>query len=165
MKKYHINGRGEPRVCQAQEGGCPFGGSMDHYPTREAAQAAFEENMKSSGWAKVPDGGESRKGVPIGPDEVAKAPNANIPDEVIDIFNGLISQEFDGNEAKVLQKDAMSAILDAFPGTTRQEVYDNHWLDVERNFEIAGWHVVYDKPMAYGGEDYEAHFIFRRPSR
>lgn len=42
---YHVNPRtGDPGQCSAKVQ-CPFGGDADHYETREAAAAAFEEAM------------------------------------------------------------------------------------------------------------------------
>lgn len=49
MTRYHVNGKGEPGVCRAAEGGkgkgCPFGGADDHYTTPEAARKSFEKRM------------------------------------------------------------------------------------------------------------------------
>ena len=42
MAKYHINSKGEPGLCRAEAGGCPFGGEAVHYPTKENAQKAYE---------------------------------------------------------------------------------------------------------------------------
>lgn len=40
---YHIHpATGEPGFCRASRGSCPFSPADEHYPTREAAQAAFE---------------------------------------------------------------------------------------------------------------------------
>ena len=47
MAKYHINGKGEPGLCRARKT-CPFGSAEDHYPSREAAQQAFELEQESS---------------------------------------------------------------------------------------------------------------------
>lgn len=43
--KFHINSKGEPGACSAQRGGCPFGGEIDHYATKEGASAAYERSM------------------------------------------------------------------------------------------------------------------------
>ena len=53
MAKYHINNRGEPGVCNAQNGACPFGGASDHYDSPEAASAAFEKLMEEKGYVKL----------------------------------------------------------------------------------------------------------------
>ncbi len=49
---YHINALGEVGRCKARQGGCPFGGDSDHYPSKEAARRAYEEKMKS---LSIPD--------------------------------------------------------------------------------------------------------------
>lgn len=45
--KFHVNGKGEPGKCSAQEGNCPFGGSDDHYPSEEAAREGYEKNYQA----------------------------------------------------------------------------------------------------------------------
>ncbi len=42
MAKYHVSPDGNPRVCSAPNGKCPFGGDETHYTSKEAARAAFE---------------------------------------------------------------------------------------------------------------------------
>lgn len=38
MAKYHINSKGEPAICRAKKGNCPFGGADSHYDNLKAAQ-------------------------------------------------------------------------------------------------------------------------------
>lgn len=47
MARYHINAKGEPGICRAQQA-CPFGGPDQHYPTKEDAARAFEAEMDAS---------------------------------------------------------------------------------------------------------------------
>ena len=47
MTKYHINGEGNPGLCKAQNGKCPFGGEANHYSSQENARKAFELSMAS----------------------------------------------------------------------------------------------------------------------
>jgi hypothetical protein len=42
MSKYHIKENGSPAICRAKKGNCPRGSEANHYPTKEAAQGAFE---------------------------------------------------------------------------------------------------------------------------
>ncbi len=46
MAKYHISTDGNPRVCTASDGKCPLGGNEDHFTSKEAARAAFEESVE-----------------------------------------------------------------------------------------------------------------------
>ena len=47
MAKWHINPKtGEPGLCRALKN-CPFGGSDEHYSSREAAQGAYEAKMEA----------------------------------------------------------------------------------------------------------------------
>lgn len=43
MAKYHINpATGNPNLCRATKGWCPFGGHGEHFPSKEAARDAYE---------------------------------------------------------------------------------------------------------------------------
>ena len=44
--KWHVNGNGEPGVCKATKGGCPFrntdgGTGLGHFDTKQEAEAAY----------------------------------------------------------------------------------------------------------------------------
>jgi len=43
---YHINSKGDPGLCKATRGGCPFGSADEHFTTPEAARAAFEKQSE-----------------------------------------------------------------------------------------------------------------------
>ncbi len=45
MAKYHLTPKGEAGLCSAQPGNCPYGDDQNHYPSPEAARAAFELSM------------------------------------------------------------------------------------------------------------------------
>jgi hypothetical protein len=47
MSKYHINPQtGNPGLCRAQSGNCPFGSDDEHYPSKQEARTAFEVQQK-----------------------------------------------------------------------------------------------------------------------
>jgi len=47
-KSYHINPTtGRPNQCTATKRACPYGGSADHYPSKDAARAGYEKKMGS----------------------------------------------------------------------------------------------------------------------
>jgi hypothetical protein len=98
----------------------------------------------------------------ITPDEATEQAAAapNIPDQVFAVFNELIVKNLRDGEARVLQDDAVTAISGALT-VERQDVFDNHWLDVEDAYRAQGWVVDYDKPCY--NETYSAFFTFRRP--
>ncbi len=93
---------------------------------------------------------------PITPAEATQSRITSIPDYVIQAFNTMITKEIRGNRASVRQEDVMALIVQACG--SRQMIFDNRWLDVEKLYEAAGWSVKYDKP-GYN-ETYEARFIF-----
>lgn len=98
----------------------------------------------------------SRKIQPIKPSEIKSKKNQKIPDVVFACFNDLIAKEFSEQRAVVKQEDVVEMIVSK--GIDRNELFNNHWLDIEDAYRAAGWKVVYDRP-AYC-ESYPAIFIF-----
>ena len=84
--------------------------------------------------------------------------NREFPDFVIEAFNECIVEAKMKGTTTVYQDDVVERIL-VKTDTTRQAVYDNHWLDVEDYYRKAGWTVIYDKP-AYN-ETYKANWTFK----
>jgi len=95
---------------------------------------------------------------PIKPSAVTKT----LPDEVIQIFNDMIQENWKGASATLLQNDLVAKIASVLD-VPRQEVFDRGWLDVEGTFRKVGWKVSYDKP-AYC-ETYKAYFMFEKASK
>lgn len=93
---------------------------------------------------------------PLKPFEVLPAKLEIMPDDVLRVFNELIASKFANGKARVLQKDVVNQLVEL--GYDKNEIYTNHWLDVEEIYESAGWKVTYDKP-AYN-ETYDASFEF-----
>lgn len=96
---------------------------------------------------------------PIKPSEVIKKKKESLPDEVIESFNELIAEKWNGNQAKISQKEVASLISSKLD-IQKEAIYEKHWLDVEDIFRKAGWHVEYDQP-GYN-ESYEPYFIFEK---
>lgn len=96
---------------------------------------------------------------PITPSEVVEQKKKDLPPEVIETWNKLIAEKFSGSSARVLQKDAVSALTIALlvPSSV---IFDKGYLDVEPIYRDAGWKVEYDKP-GYN-ESYEAFYIFQK---
>lgn len=101
---------------------------------------------------------------PIKPEDIEKIKEAQIPNEVIEAFNDLITKNWDGTSSCVLQDDAINSIINKFGHTDikhmRKKIFDHGWLNIENIFRNAGWKVEYDKP-AYC-ESYPASFKFWR---
>lgn len=99
---------------------------------------------------------------PIRPEEVATQKAAALPEGVIDAFNELIAKAFNGSAATVYQDDLVDEILERCPSVlTRQQVFDEHLLDVEPVYRQAGWRVAYEKPG--WNESGRAYFVFTSP--
>jgi hypothetical protein len=102
----------------------------------------------------------------ITPSDAYKNKVLSIPDEVFETFNELIIKEISNRgEAYIFQNDVISLILEKFEKNgksfTKQDIFDNNWLDVEKEYRKVGWKVVYDKPAL--DENYEANFRFSLP--
>lgn len=97
--------------------------------------------------------------------EARKNPDL-FPPEIIEAFNDLIAKKFNGNEARVDQKEALELALAKMKSKDpsldtdkyRKDIFNNGWFDIEPLFREQGWEVHYDKP-GYN-ESYEAFFVF-----
>ncbi len=92
----------------------------------------------------------------IRPEEVLNAKQTLMPECVLESFNTLIAENFNGRYARILQKDVIAKIC--AHGHSRDTIFDKHWLDVEDIYRAQGWKVEYDKPGYC--ESYDASFTF-----
>lgn len=99
---------------------------------------------------------------PISPAEAQEKQIQSIPDFIVEAVNELIAKKIGDNNSVNITQDAIVelAMQKAPEGTTRQIIYDNHWMDIEPLFRKAGWNVEYDKP-AYC-ETYAVNFTFTK---
>jgi hypothetical protein len=96
---------------------------------------------------------------PITPAEVKKLRVRSIPPGVFEVVNELITSKYVvSSERAYFTQDELVLNLVAACGYSRQEIYDNNWLDFEPSYREAGWKVEYDKP-AYN-ESGPASFTF-----
>ena len=94
--------------------------------------------------------------MPIRPDEVQKT----IPDEIIEIFNALISENWDGCSAVIKQDTIVESIMERME-IKRETIFEKRYLDIEDIYKKVGWKVFYDKP-GYNEAPYPCIFIFRK---
>jgi hypothetical protein len=94
--------------------------------------------------------------VPITPHGVLRKKGGAIPSIVYEVFNELITSNFDGKSATVYQDDVVFEL--ARRGETRGEIFNKRWLDIEEEYRAVGWSVEYEKP-AYN-ESGRAFFTF-----
>ena len=95
------------------------------------------------------------------PEDVVGEKLRTLPGEVLEAFNELISQDYVGGRATVLQNEVVRLMV--AKGLSRADIFKNGWLDVEEIYRAAGWKVEYDKP-GYN-ESYEPSFTFIRRRR
>lgn len=97
----------------------------------------------------------------ISPKDVSSIKAALIPEFVIDSWNQIIAKNWNPNSKKshVLQNEIIELILtNSDREISRNDIFSNHWLDIEGIYREQGWKVVFDKP-GYN-ESYEASFEF-----
>lgn len=88
---------------------------------------------------------------PITPRQ-AKAGRMNIiPDEVLDAFNELITENMNRDQSTFKQKDVLTRIRSKLNDTfgnqyTDQVICNSGWLNIEDLYRAAGWKVGYDRP-------------------
>ena len=92
----------------------------------------------------------------ITPREACNNKDSVIPEVVIEVINKLIVVNLRDNEATIGQDEIVKALVKR--GLSRNEIFDEGWLDIEPIYKKVGWEVEYDKP-AYN-EDYPATFTF-----
>lgn len=97
---------------------------------------------------------------PITPQQALENIEKAFPDFVIEAVNNCINQNYFGKPSFTIKQDEiMKEILRLAPkGTTRQEVFDKHWMDFEEVYRKAGWKVTYDSPS--WDENYDEFYKF-----
>lgn len=98
---------------------------------------------------------------PISPKKVKQV--ISFPVEVIESFNELIEEKFNGKSATVMQDAVVERILTKNPKLKKDELFDKHWLDVEDVYRKAGWIVKFDQPGYC--ESYDAYFVFEKKTK
>jgi hypothetical protein len=96
---------------------------------------------------------------PLSPQEVENSSGSFIPSIVIEAVNNLLKKKYRNGHMVILQRDLIKEIFTLDPTMTRDNLFDNNWLDFEPLFRKVGWEVEYDKP-GYN-ETYEPNFSFR----
>lgn len=96
---------------------------------------------------------------PITPRE-AKAQMSPVPDAVIEAFNELIAENFDGRKAVVKQKEVVEVIEKK--GIDQKTLFEKSWMtDIEKIFRAAGWKVQYESP-ARDQDSFDAFYSFSK---
>lgn len=97
---------------------------------------------------------------PIKPSELIGAKKKSFPDAVLEGFNELIVEKWDGTSSTFTQDAVIERILSKDGTLTRGSLFAKGLLDVEPVYEAAGWRVEYDKPGYC--ETYSATFTFKK---
>ena len=101
----------------------------------------------------------------ITPEEAEKARKSSIPDYVFQAFNELLAENFYDVGTIIYQHEALKRIINLYPSIIENDkdsivnsLFVNHWLDVEKFYERAGWEVTFYKPAYY--EDFDPYYKF-----
>ena len=102
----------------------------------------------------------------ITPEEAEKAKISSIPDYVFQAFNELLAENFVGNVGTIIyQHEVLKRIINIYPYIIEDDkdsivnsLFVNHWLDIEKFYEEAGWEVTFHKPAYY--EDFDPYYNF-----
>ena len=98
---------------------------------------------------------------PIKPSEVTKKKEELLPEFVLEAANNLIAKNWNGDRSKFSLDDLIGEIIRVSgKEITREQVFDNEWLEIEDVYRAVGWSVEYDKP-AYN-EMYKPTFTFSK---
>lgn len=95
---------------------------------------------------------------PITPDEVIKKKKEMIPDEVLEVFDEVIAENFSNGSSMFRYSDVDKRIADRL-GISVYDVYKNKYLDIEEIYIEAGWDVDCDNPGF--NETYEGNWTFK----
>ena len=102
----------------------------------------------------------------ITPEEAKKAKISSIPDYVFQAFNELLAENFVGNVGTIIyQHEVLKRIINIYPYIIEDDkdsivnsLFVNHWLDVEKFYQRAGWEVTFHEPTYY--EDFDPYYNF-----
>ena len=102
----------------------------------------------------------------ITPEEAEKAKISSIPDYVFQAFNELLAENFVGNVGTIIyQHEVLKRIINIYPYIIENDkdsivnsLFVNHWLDIEKFYEMAGWEVTFSQPSYY--EDFDPYYKF-----
>lgn len=103
-----------------------------------------------------------------GPDELLPIKRELIPNFVFDAFNELIARHLRSDGSAVIKQEEVVSLIRKKAAEMsldidgHRTIFEKKWLDVEPLYRDAGWTVTYDRPVYYGGEDFEPYFKFSR---
>lgn len=85
---------------------------------------------------------------PLSKEEVIKFQISQIPGEVIEVVNKLLTENYDTNKgtASIHQDEILDLLTSPEYGNhSRREIFDNNWLNFEDAYREKGWKVTYIK--------------------
>ena len=101
----------------------------------------------------------------ITPEEAEKAKKSSIPDYVFQAFNELLAENFYDVGTIIYQHEVLKRIINLYPSIIENDkdsivnsLFVNHWLDIEKFYQRAGWEVTFHKPTYY--EDFDPYYNF-----
>lgn len=97
---------------------------------------------------------------PITPKEATYSKLTNIPDDVLIVVNSMLAESFTGSEAIIYLDELISRILNETT-ITRTGLFENKWLNFEKDYRKSGWKVEFIKPDY--NETGRSYYHFKAP--
>lgn len=98
---------------------------------------------------------------PIKPSEVSDAKLEHTPVQIIQAFNEMITKNYSGGSARVLQNQVLDLALSKYSDRLRPDRNQLlAWLNIEEVYRDAGWIVEYHSPDYT--ESFPPYFIFKK---
>lgn len=136
MAKFHIGKKGEPTVCRAKNGNCPFGGEEQHYSTKQEAQQAIEKSLENQ--HKTINSIQKTNTVSLSSDELINKLYDNISNVLMDsyYYNKYdTSDAKPGNFSKKQWKDINASFEHMYENIDSFSSDKQYWLEFRDNIE------------------------------
>lgn len=95
----------------------------------------------------------------ISPDDIAIKKAEVLPDQVVEIFNKVIAENWNGHKSYFKVKEILPRLANALDCSS-DFIFEKHYLDVEDVYKQKGWTVRYEQPCI--GDTFDAFFEFTK---
>lgn len=136
MSKFHIGKKGEPTVCRAKNGNCPFGGEEQHYSTKQEAQQAIENNLEIQ--HKTVTSTKKTSNITLSNTELVNKLYDNLSNVLMDSYyysKYKTSNTEPGNFSEQQWKDINNSFEHMYENIDSFESDKQYWLDFRNNIE------------------------------
>ncbi len=101
---------------------------------------------------------ENKEVKPLSPSDLKDNLEKNLPKEVIDSVNEILSEKYRGSGSVTFKSKEVIAKISAKMELTKETIYEKKYLDFEPLFRKYGWIVRYEQPCR--DENFDAYYEF-----